>query len=135
MKPAVALIEEDKVRTYVVGDIEVDPTVIVEVRSEHPEAAAVGAAEAGGLGHIREGPVPVVSVKDMPGGRNRAGRAVDPLLGWRVLHQGKRLGIAVTIVIRELPGPIVGHVEVEIAIVVVVEEGPAGGPAGPVDPG
>ena len=30
---------------------------------------------------------------------------------------------------------VIGHVEVEIAVVVIVEERPAGGPVGPVDPG
>ena len=42
----VALVEEDEVRAHVVGDVEVDPAVAVQVRGDDPEAPAVGPADA-----------------------------------------------------------------------------------------
>ena len=124
MKPAAALVEEDEVGTHIVGDVEIDPAVVVQVGGDHPQAAAIGAADARRFGHVGECPVPVVAVEDVPGGLDGPRRAVDSHSRRRVLHEGRRRGIAVTIVVGELPGTVIGHVEVEVAVVVVVEERP-----------
>src|SRR5262249_30011651 len=53
----------------------------------------------------------------------------------RGLQQGEGYPLAVAVVVWEPPVPVVGDVKVEVAVVVVVEEGPAGGPTRAVDPG
>ena len=129
LKRAVASVEEHEIGAHVVGDVEVDPAVVVQVGRDDPEPAAVGPAHARRLGHVGEGEVAVVAVEVMPCGDDRFGRAVDPHLG-RVLHERHRRTLAVQVVVRELPVPVIGDVEVEVAVVVVIEERPARRPAG-----
>ena len=76
LERAVAPVEEEEIRVVVVGDVEVDPAVAVEVGGDHAEAVAVGPADPGRVGHVGEGPVAVVAVEDVPGRADRLGRAV-----------------------------------------------------------
>ena len=66
-KRAVASIQEDEVRAHVVGDVKVDPAVVVEVGGDDPRPRPSVAADAGGLGHIGEGPIAVIPIEHMPG--------------------------------------------------------------------
>src|SRR5581483_10766461 len=68
----------------------------------------------------------VVAVEDVPDGRDLLRRAVlaDALL---------RVAAVFRAVVFERPEAVVGDVEVEVAVVVEVERGAAGGPGGAVD--
>ena len=77
---------------------------------------------------VGEGQVAVVAIEPVPGRADEVGRAIqaDP----------PRLELAAEdVVLGQLPDAVLGDVEVEVAVVVVVEPGPARGPSGSVDPG
>ena len=108
----------------IIGDIEIDPAVVVEVGGDDAEPSAVGPADA------RRGPVTSVNVRSRccdrgsagPGG-SIVGRAVDPDLLGRVLARHRPA--AEWSSSRDLPVAESGHIEVQVAVLIVVEEGPA----------
>ena len=125
LERSVSLVEEEEVRVHVVGDVEVDPAVAVEVGGDDAEAVAVGAADARLVGHVGESSVAVVAVEDVfdrPDVPRRAEER-DPVVA-------AAMGIA-----GIDPIAVVGDVDVQVAVVVVVEHRPARGPVRPVDPG
>ena len=56
-------VAEEEVRGLVVGDVEVDPAVVVEVGEGQPEPGAAGTAESRGPGGVVEGAVAAVQVE------------------------------------------------------------------------
>ncbi len=86
---------------------------------------SVGAADAGLVGHVAEGAVAVVSVEKVLGRADVPGRTEerDPLVA------------AAMLILRVDPIPIVRDVNIQVAVVVIIEHRPAGGPARPVNAG
>ena len=78
LKRAVTSIEEDEIGAHVVGNVQVDPAVAVQVSGDDAQAPAVGAAHSRGDGHVGEGPVAVIAIKRVPRGCDRVRRAIDP---------------------------------------------------------
>ena len=120
---AIAAIEEHEVRAHVVGDVEVDPAVAVEVGRDDPEALGRRSDRCRPPGHVGERRFPVVSVEDVRGRLDGGGQTVGPHV---------RLA-AEPIVVRQLPLTIIAHIKVEVAIVVIVEERPAHRPVRTAD--
>ena len=110
----VPLVEEEKVGVHVVGDVEVDPAVAIEVGGDDPKSVAVGTADARLLGHVGESPVAVVAVEEMLDGSDVPRRTED----------GHPIAAAVMGVAGIDPIAVVGDVDVQVAVVVVVEHRP-----------
>jgi hypothetical protein len=70
LERAIPSIEKDKVGTHVIGDIDIDPAVVIKVDGGDPETAAISAGDACCYSHVGEGVVSVVSVEDVAGGPN-----------------------------------------------------------------
>ena len=114
-KGPVAAVEEQEVRILVVGDVEVDPAVAVQVGRDGPESVAVGPANPGRAGDVGERLVAVVAKQDVPDGPQFLGRAISADLPSSVTAE--------SVVARPLPIAISANVEVEIAVVVEIEKG------------
>src|SRR5262249_52178622 len=79
------------------------------------------------VGDVGKSAVAVVPKEDVPGRPDPLGLAIDPdTLG---------LVAAEDVVVRKLPVAVVGQIEIQVAIVIIIEERAAGGPVGPVDAG
>jgi hypothetical protein len=115
-KRAVALVEVETVAGVdVVGRVDVRPAVLIDVADRESQAVSLS-ADAGRVGHLGEGAVALVAVQPVAvGGRGRAGAAprgtAAPLDGCRV-----------------------EHVEVQVAVFIVVDERGEGGVARVRDP-
>ena len=144
---AVAAVQEQEIRVHVVGDEDVDQAVVVDVGRHHAEAVAVVAR----LGRrtfvlvlvagssiscssvitlsidVGERAIAVVVVEQVLDGLDRPRRRVEPDL---------LLGVADPVMVFGIiPAAVVGHVDVEVSVVVVIEHGAAGRPVGCVDAG
>src|SRR5262249_46781305 len=91
------------------------------------EPMSVGSADPGGVGDIREREVAVVPQQNVFDWADPLRLTIHPDLF--------RLVAAENVVGREVPVTVSGQVEIEVAVIVVIQEGATGGPAGPVDPG
>src|SRR5262249_47592383 len=64
LEPHPAEVVEDEVHRGVVRDVDVRPSVAVEIRDDHAEPLAERAGDPGGLRHVRERAVAVVAVEE-----------------------------------------------------------------------
>ena len=110
---AVALVDPEQVVRAVVGDVDVDPPVAVEVGGGHAEGRPETAADERGLAHVDEAPLPRVAVQVVRGPPVGFGRTVVARVG-----QGAALDAALQRVVH-----VVADVEIEPAVAVVVDEG------------
>jgi len=137
LKGTVAPVKEEEIWAHVVGDVEVDQAIAVQVGGDGRETAAIASGlglfglgvdgEDGVVVDVGEGKVAIVAVEQVLGGPDGVWRAVAPEPVW--LEPTTE-----PVILGELPDAVVGDVEVEVAVVVVVEERPARGPVGSVDP-
>src|SRR5690242_17485846 len=63
LKGAVVLVEEKKIRPGVVGDGDIGPAIVVEVRGDHSHAFSFGLADAAGIADVGESAVVVVVIE------------------------------------------------------------------------
>ena len=111
-------VAEEIVGRRVVGHVEVDPAVAVEVGRDHAQSSPVAIDDARRGRHVDE-PAAIVA-KDVIGQRREVARIA--VVGRRVL------GIDADRVVVHVPGEVVADVEVEIAVVVEVGERGGGRP-------
>ena len=64
-KCAISLIHEKGIRTHVVGDVDVQPTIVVDIGKDDTEPARGGFVNTGRFGNIREGAVAVIAIQDI----------------------------------------------------------------------
>ena len=119
LEATLALVDPKLVGIAVVGDVDVDEVVAVEVGGGDAESAAEGLVDAGlGCG-IGEAAVTVVAEKAVGDGIVERGVAVVARAG----------GFAAFAVLADGEVDVVGVEEVEVAVVVIVDKGGAGAPA------
>src|SRR6202030_3725546 len=101
-------------RGGVVGDVDVRPAVVVEIGCEHAQAVRTARTEnAGGLGNVGEGAVPVVMVEDILASLQTGRPAGDHhalVEAWTRLRNWSRGQIHVDVI---------GDEEIEFAVAVV----------------
>ena len=121
LKGSVVLVVEEEVLRAVVGDVNVIPSVVVEIRRRHAHGAAHISADARLVGHIRKGSIAVIVIE---------------LIGFALVIQRSR------IVGRRVEGAILGvklyiaaHKQIDTSILVVVQPGGADRPAVHLDAG
>ena len=119
---AVTSVEEEEVRVLIVGDVDVNPAIAVQVGRHDAEAMAVGPADAGRDGDIGECPIPIVAIEDVPDGSQLLRGAVAADLAGGIAAEA--------VVAGPLPVAVPADVEVEVAVVVEIEEGRARRPGG-----
>ena len=119
---AVVLIVEIPYR--VVGDVEVHPAVIVEIGRHHPQALALRIEDAGRGGHVPEAAAAQVLVEPVG----------DAVVVARITVGSDVLQLAVGTGF-EAGLQVVGHVEIQVTVIVHVEKGGAGAPVGTTDAG
>ena len=112
---------KEKIFRAVIGNVNVIPSVVVEVRRGHAHGAAHVSADARLLGHVRKGSVTVVVIE---------------LVGFALIIERPR------VVVRRVKGAILGielHVaayeKIDASILVVIEPGGTDRPAVHIDPG
>ena len=123
-------VSEQQVRHRVVGHVDVRPAIVIEIGEDHAEAVVARIDDAGRGGDVAERAVAVVAVEHVgvPGEPLRAAEDVgrhEPAVGRRAARGDRR--------VVELH--VVGDVEVEIAVAVVVGERAARAPSPLVDAG
>ena len=129
LEGAVAPVEKEEIRADVIGDVNVDQAIAVQVGGDgrKPTAVASGLGlfglgvdgEDGLVVDVGEGEVAVVAVELVLRRADDIRRAVAP--DYLRLEPTTEL-----VVLGELPDAIVGDVEVKVTVVVVVQECPAG---------
>ncbi len=103
-------VEPELIGFTVVGDVDVDPAVVVEIAADDAESLTDSAGQAGGRGDIGERAIAVVVIEDI-------GDAGKHLRAAELLKAG---GIGADLVGGD--GDIVDDVDVEKAIAVVIDE-------------
>ena len=81
---APALVQPQLIRFAVIRDIEVEPSVIVEIRAEHAETRGTHAAYPRRAGDVREPPAALVAIELVGRSRKDLGRAVVCVLPARM---------------------------------------------------
>ncbi len=119
------------VRRRVVGHQDVGPSVAVDVGRGHaePEPAAIG-EDPGLPGDIGEGPVAVVVIQDV----HRARETVWPAHHRQAAEGAGRVRVATPRDLGRVEGDVVDDVQIEQAVVVVIQESGAGAVAVVIDP-
>ena len=117
---AVAVVAEEKVGSCVVALKQVDVAISVVVEEQRSELATREAGQTCRLGHIDEATA-VVAVQHVAPPGELGGRQMPP--------RSPQVAAAVQVVILEIVIQVVGHVEVEVAIQVVVGKGATRRPA------
>src|SRR5260221_188858 len=117
---AVVIVEEKKIGPGVVGDGDVGPAVAVEIGENDAHAFCFGLADAGGIADVGEGTVVIVVVELQFLAAIVAGIAVGAIAG---------TFLAAPEIVFGRPVDVIENDEIEIAVVVVIEPGGAGGPA------
>ncbi len=124
-KRPVAQVDPEQVLAAVVGDVDIGPSIVVEVAGHDPEAAAEAVARQRAAGHVGKRPVTAVPIETIGRGRVDLRRAIAS-------HAGEVRAGAIR---RDAVLNVVGDVEVEPPVAVVVHEGSGhrepvvGGPA------
>ena len=116
----VAAVDSTTVLVTVVGDVDVDPTVAVEVVGDDAERPPVRARDLRLGGNVVEGPVPAVAVEPVGHGQVPLRPAVVP-------YSGRRRAVRIT---AGTVVDVVADVEVEPAVAVEVEKRSRESPAG-----
>ncbi len=119
-KSSVVLVDEQKVWPRVVGDGDVGPAVIVEIRENHAHAFGLGLSHSGGVAHVGESSVVIVVVELDALAFVVAGMAVGTVA---------RAALAAPDIIFRSPLDVVGDDQIEPAVFVVIEPSRAGGPS------
>src|SRR5208282_5424697 len=122
---AVAFVLVQELRSRVIGDVDVEPSGIVEIRPDNTQAViAIRVIDSGALRHIGESSVSVVMEKRIP----RALQSTGPTLDVQspILTVGR---LAKTGQIVEMKINIVGDHEIGESISVIISERGAGRPA------
>ena len=114
LKPA--LVAEQEVGRSVVGDVQVDPIVVVEVRRHHAQAPSIRIGESSGFGHVDE--TPAVIAKDVVDGPLVLGRITVVVFPSLVLAERGMVRV---------PADVMTDVKVEVAVAVEIGEGRGGG--------
>src|SRR5499426_1666756 len=112
----VVIVTEEKVRVGVIGDEDVLPAVVVEVKCDNAQTAAGMRPDLGSFSDIGEGAVAVVSVKRRLLPAKLIGVAVSPV---------PRLLVAAPDVVIRRPCHVIGDREIEFAVPVIIEPGGA----------
>ena len=121
LEPLPAEVVEEERGLVVVRDEHVRPAVVVEVGDAEAHALADVRADAGGRRHVGEGAVAVVAEE----------RVRQALVAVRVAVVGRLRPVAHGLR-RRVPHAVVGDEQVEVAVLVVVEEGGGHRPQRPV---
>src|SRR5882672_1009611 len=108
----VTIVTEEEVRVGVVGDEDILPAVVVEVKSNNAQTAAGMRPDLGSFSNIGEGAVAVVMVE----------RRLLPakLIRVAVSSVARLLVTAPEVIIRR-PGHVIGNREIELAVPVIIE--------------
>ena len=125
----VAVIAEQHVGRLVVGHEQIDATIVVEVRRHDPQTVVVvGRRHTRSRRDVGETPAAVIAVEPVPGTGQPKGTTVDTDASevHAELVVGRVFGHVV-----EGEADIVGHVEIEVAVKVGIEEGGTGAEIGP----
>ena len=109
---AVAAIDPQLIRGGVVGDVEIQPAVAVVVSGRHAEARAVGLADPGRGGRVREPAVSLVAVE----------RGGHRLVGSRAAVVARADRVVADLVGREREVEVAGNEEIQPAVAVVIHE-------------
>ena len=115
---AVVVIDPELVGGRVVGDVEIEPAVAVQIIGDNAEPGAVGAGDPGRFGDVGEMAVTVVPIQTI--GCRAIGSRSAVIARARPVRAGLVTGE------REIQ--VVRHEQIEIAIAVVIEEGRARAP-------
>ena len=107
---AVALVDPEVVGIGVVGDVDVEPAVVVEVGGHDAETGVLDAGDAGTAAHVLEATVSGVAVEEVVDAGERGRTAV--------LVPAALVGALAIGIERD----VAGHVQIEQAVAVVVEE-------------
>ena len=106
-------VDPELVLFAIVGDVEIDPAVTVEVGGRHAQCRPELRGEAGRVGHIQEGAVAVVAIQPALLGAVHLRRAVDPAARRPVARR----------IQRRVPGQVVPHEQIEPAVAIEIDEG------------
>src|SRR3954468_18800598 len=118
-------IDPELVRRRVVGDVEVQPSIVVVVGGDHTKPGAIGATDARGVGDIGEVAVPVVSVQTI---------WYRPVIARTTVVRSTRR-VRALLVSCHCEVQIIRDEEVEISVAVVLEERGPRAPQGIADAG
>ena len=127
---SIAVIVVQQVGHHVIGDVDVGPSVVVEVAEHHAETAVGRSADARFGGHVHEGAVAIVSVQ-------RVGFAHQPARTAEHVHAQipADVGFTPPRYFSLVETQVVGNVEVHVAVAVVVTERTVGAPPRVADAG
>src|SRR6185436_10327550 len=112
-KRPVTQVDPEQVLAAVVGDVDIGPAIVVEVGGDDPEAAAEAVAGQRAAGDVGKRPVAAVSIETIRRGLVDLRWAVTPYAG----------EIRAGAIRRDAVLDVVGDVEVEPPVAVVVHEG------------
>ena len=122
---SIPLVLKQKVCHRIVGDIQVQVAVVIEIAPDRAQAIGRRHRHSRGTSHIREGAVTVVVIEHVRCREQALGSAMHP--DAPVLAIGRRRVLVVE-------GNVVDNVEVQPAVAVIVREGGAGAPPGVSNP-
>ena len=108
----------------IVGHVQIEASVLVVVQPEHSQPVVAVGIDVQFLGYIGEGAVAVVVIQAVAAALESARAA-----GHRNAAIGAEGALPELGEMVEIKVHVVGHVEVEIAVIVVVAKGRAGAPA------
>src|SRR5262249_5147817 len=120
LERAVLLIEEEKIRPGVIGDCDVGPSVVVEVSENDAHAFCFGLADSRSIAYVSEGTVVIVVIEldlltFVIAGMTVRTISGTPLSTPRVVLRG--------------PFDVIGHDQIEVPVLVVVEPSGTRGPS------
>src|SRR5207249_935489 len=120
----VTVVVVERAGSRVVGDVDVGAAILVVIAPHHAETIELVGIDAGLFGHVGEGSVPVVVKEDVAasGQASRPAESRDAAIG--AVGRAARLAEMVDVNVE-----VVGHVKVEMAVVVVIAKRASQAPA------
>ncbi len=109
-----AQVAKEKVGGHVVGNVDVDAVVVVEVGGQNAQSAAAGVNEARLSGHVDERSAAVIA-EDVIGKRRKVARAAVVIASRLLVGADRRF--------FQVKGEVMADIEVEIAVAVQVGPG------------